>query len=456
MKTKEKSVWGCKECGNTTAKWMGSCPACKQWNTLVETRISTEAPRFESHKISKSKAMPISEITTKQFDRIPSGFGEFDRMIGGGIVQGSLTLLGGEPGIGKSTLLLQLSDSLARQGLTVLYVCGEESVEQTSLRARRLGIGGGSLYLLSETSYSHIKAQIDEVKPDILIIDSVQIVYKAELSSAPGSVVQVREIAMEAMHLAKSSGITTFLVGHVTKSGEIAGPKVLEHIVDTVLDFEGDKQQGYRLLRSSKNRFGPTDEIVIFQMGEAGLSELANPSALFLEERQREMTGSVIIPTLEGSRAILIEAQALVAASSFATSSRKSAGLDQNRLALLLAVLEKRMGYQLYNLDVFVSIAGGMKIIEPAIDLGVLISIASSFCNRPIDADTVVMGEVGLSGEVRNIPRIENRIKEAKQMGFTKCIVPKKSLKGVSKEVNKGIQLHGVDVVDEAVRALLS
>jgi len=352
-------------------------------------------------------------------------------------------------------LMLQIAQALASQGLVVLYVCGEESVEQTSLRARRLKISSDNLLLLSETNFSHIKLQIGQLKPDVLIVDSIQILYKSELPSSPGSVSQVRELATEFMHLAKGMGIATFLIGHVTKSGEIAGPRVLEHIVDTVLDFEGDRQHGYRILRAQKNRFGPTDDIALFQMGLGGLTEVTNPSEAFLQERLKESPGSVIIPTIEGTRAILIEIQALVAASAFATSTRKSTGLDQNRLALLLAVLEKRMGYPLHHSDVFVSIAGGLKIVEPAIDLGTLLAIGSSFCNKAIDPETIVIGEVGLGGEVRSVPRIESRIKEAIMMGFKQCLLPKRNLKGLSQLYLQKIELIGIEVVEEAVHALI-
>jgi len=382
--------------------------------------------------------------------------GELDRLLGGGIVPGSLILVGGEPGIGKSTLMLQLCNSLAVQGLLVLYVCGEESTEQTALRARRLGVTSEQLFLLSETLFSQVKLQIDRLKPDILIIDSVQILYKAEIASAPGSVAQVREIASECMHLSKGLGISTFLIGHVTKGGEIAGPKILEHLVDTVLEFEGDRQHGYRTLRAIKNRFGSTDDVAIFQMGASGLTEVLNPSLLFLQERNLGISGSVIIPTVEGSRAILIELQALVAPSSFQTASRRSTGLDQNRLALLLAVLEKRMGYQLHQCDVFVSIAGGLKITEPAIDLGLLLAIASSLCAKSIDPETVVLGEVGLGGEVRSISRVEMRLKEAIHMGFTRAIIPKRNVMGLPLEVTRKIAIRGVDLVEEAIRALIN
>ncbi|MEI8125727.1 MAG: DNA repair protein RadA, partial [Parachlamydiaceae bacterium] len=342
------------------------------------------------------------------------------------------------------------------QGLTVLYVCGEESIEQTTMRAKRLGIDSDLLFLLNETNFAYIKAQIEQVKPDAIVVDSIQIVYKSEISSAPGSVSQVREAASEFMHIAKGQGISTFLIGHVTKSGEIAGPRVLEHLVDTVLYFEGEKQHDYRMIRVVKNRFGPTDEIAIFQMQSKGLVEVSNPSQIFLEERMKGVIGSVIIPTIEGSRPILIEAQALVTETVFPTPSRRCTGIDQNRLALLLAVLEKRMRYQLFRCDVFVSIAGGMRVLEPAIDLGVLVAIASSLRNKQIDPETTVVGEVGLGGELRSVPRLESRIKEAIHMGFKQCVLPKRNLKGISDELRQKINLRGVDVVDEAVNILIS
>jgi DNA repair protein RadA/Sms len=454
--SKQKVVWVCQECGGKAPKWSGSCSVCKKWNTLTEeVEFVEKEKRFESTSLLPTKPMRLKEVNIDDFQRISTNFVGFDRLLGGGLVAGSLSLIGGDPGIGKSTLMLQIAQALASQNLIVFYVCGEESVEQTSLRARRLKIDSDNLLLLSETNFSHIKAQIDQIKPDILIIDSIQIVYKSELASAPGSVSQVRELATEFMHLAKGLGIATFLIGHVTKSGEIAGPKVLEHIVDTVLDFEGDRQHGYRILRAAKNRFGPTEDIALFQMGAEGLREVENPSEAFLQERVKETAGSVIIPTIEGSRAILIEVQALVAASAFATSTRKSTGLDQNRLSLLLAVLEKRMGYPLHHSDVFVSVAGGMKIIEPAIDLGILLSIASSFCNKAIDADTVVIGEVGLGGEVRSVSRIESRIKEAIVMGFKRCVIPKRNLKGLSGIFKEKIDIVGIELVEEAVHALI-
>lgn len=457
MVVKQKSVWYCSDCGHKQSKWTGQCPQCTKWNSLQEEiEVTGGKTRFEAQlPTNVSKPVRLKEIAHKETPRIQTHLKEFDRLIGGGLVPGSLSLVGGDPGIGKSTLLLQLSQALAKQGLIVLYICGEESVEQTSMRATRLGIDSEHLYLLSETNFSAIKAQIDQINPDILIVDSIQIVYKSEISSAPGSVSQVRETTTEFMHIAKGRGIATFLIGHVTKSGEIAGPRVLEHLVDTVLYFEGDKQNNYRMIRVVKNRFGATDEIAVFQMQQMGLVEVDNPSQVFLEERRKEAIGSVIIPTIEGTRSILIEVQALVTDTFFSTPSRRCTGIDQNRLALLLAVLEKRMGYQLHKCDVFVSIAGGMRITEPGIDLGVLLAVTSSMHNRRFDPETTVVGEVGLGGEVRSVTRIESRLKEAIHMGFKRCLIPKRNVKGISPEISQKIAIVGIEFVDEAVRLLL-
>jgi DNA repair protein RadA/Sms len=456
MVSKQKTVWYCSDCGSKQMKWSGQCTQCSQWNTLQEeVEVTAPSRRFEAQPLNPSRPLRIKEITIGNTPRILTHIREFDQLIGGGIAPGSLTLVGGDPGIGKSTLMLQLAQALAKQGLLVLYICGEESVEQTTMRAHRLGIDSDNLLLLSETNFTFIKAQIEQIKPQVLIIDSIQIVYKSELTSAPGSVSQVRETTTEFMHIAKGQGISTFLIGHVTKSGEIAGPRVLEHLVDTVLYFEGEKQHDYRMIRVVKNRFGPTDEIAVFQMQQQGLVEVNNPSQIFLEERMKGIVGSVVIPTIEGSRPILIEAQALVTDTVFATPSRRCTGLDQNRLALLLAVLDKRMGFQMYRSDVFVSIAGGMRILEPAIDLGVLLAIASSMRNRRVDPETTVVGEVGLGGELRSVSRLESRIKEAIHMGFQRCIVPKRNLKNISEPLKKKIIIKGVEVVEEAVEALL-
>lgn len=453
---KQKSVWYCSGCGHKQYKWAGQCPLCHEWNTLTEElEAPASAPRFFSEPKQSSRPLRLKDVSAKETPRFATGEKEFDRLIGGGVVPGSLSLVGGEPGIGKSTLMLQLSNAFARQGKTVLYICGEESAEQTSLRAKRLKIESDNLLLLCETNFNAIKTQIDHVNPDVIICDSIQIIYKSEISSAPGSVSQVRENANEFMHLAKGRNISIFLIGHVTKSGEIAGPRVLEHLVDTVLYFEGDKNNNYRMIRVIKNRFGPTDEIAVFQMQKDGLHEVPNPSQIFIEERSKNLTGSVVVPTLEGSRAIMVETQALVTETVFPTPSRKSTGLDQNRLALLLAVLEKRMKYQLFRCDVFVSIAGGLRIAEPGIDLAVLAAVASSMRNREIDPMTAVVGEVGLGGEIRSIPRIESRIKETLQMGFQRCIIPKKNCLGISRELTENIEVIGVDRVEHAIAALL-
>lgn len=455
-RTKVKTIWSCRECGHSQTKWAGSCSACRQWNTLIEeVNLDEKKVRFLSTPLENARAVPLKDIEPGNLRRFSTKMEEVDRLLGGGVVAGSLTLIGGDPGIGKSTLLLQLSQGLAEQGLTVLYVCGEESVEQTSMRAKRLNVHSENLYLLHETLFGNIKLQIEQLKPDVLIIDSVQILYKAEIQSAPGSVVQVREIATECMHLSKGMGISTFLIGHVTKTGEIAGPRILEHLVDTVLEFEGDRHHGYRMLRATKNRFGATDDIALFQMQGIGLEQVHNPSVLFLQERMKEAPGSVIVPTVEGTRAMLIEVQALVGSSAYPNSTRKSAGLDANRLVLLLAVLEKRVGYSLHNCDVFVSIAGGIRIVEPAIDLSILMAIASSFRNRPIDSHTVIIGEVGLGGEVRTVPRIETRLREALHMGFTRCVLPKRNLQGLAPELFQKMSLHGIDLVEEAIDACI-
>lgn len=453
---KVKTLWACKECGHMQPKWTGSCSACQKWNTFEEELPQEESTsRFAVESSEKIKPIRVSEVKNLPVCRFLTDMKELDRLLGGGIVPGSLTLIAGDPGIGKSTLLLQISEALASQKKTVLYVSGEESVEQTALRAKRLGVESENLFILSDTQFSGIKAQIEMLKPSILIVDSIQILYKQEISSAPGSVAQVRELAMEFMHLSKRLNIATFLIGHMTKSGEIAGPRVLEHLVDVVLDFEGDRHHGFRILRAVKNRFGPTEDIVLFQMGINGLSEVENPSHFFLQERQKQSAGSVIVPSLEGSRAVLIEAQSLVAPSPFPTATRKSTGVDPNRLSLLLAVLEKKAGYQLHHCDVFVSIAGGVKIYEPAIDLGLLMAVLSSFTGAIIDSDTVVFGEVGLGGEIRSVVKAESRVKEAVHLGFKKCILPKKNYASLSSEIKQKISVQGVSTVEEAIAALV-
>ena len=450
--SKQATKWVCAECGNVQLKWSGSCSACARWNTFEEILEIKESKKKFASKTEMAKPVLIMDVNLQGFERVQTPWSEFDRLMGGGVVSGSLTLVGGQPGIGKSTLMLQLANFFAKKGLVVLYVCGEESAEQTSLRAKRLKVEGEKIYLLNETIFSNIKAQVDLLKPNILIVDSAQIVYKDEIPSAPGSVVQVKEVAIECMHLAKGHAITTFLIGHVTKTGDLAGPRVLEHIVDTVLDFDGDSHQGYRILRSTKNRFGPTDEVAVFEMDYQGLKQVINPSMLFLEERRKETAGSIIVSTLEGSRAVLVEIQALITKSFYPTPTRRSSGVDQNRLALLLAVLEKKMNYPLYSCDAFVSIMGGVKIAEPGIDLGILLAIVSSYKSAPICSKTVIFGEVGLSGEIRSSQRVESRIKEAIHMGFSRCILPKRNISsGFSKDFHGKIELVGVETVEEVI-----
>lgn len=450
---KQKTLWSCTSCGHKQAKWAGQCPLCQEWNTLQEEVEIRERPQAPGIK-KQTQPVRLEDIVNRPLARSKTCFEEFDKVLGGGIVPGSLILVGGDPGIGKSTLSLQVSHSVAKKTGTVLYVSGEESLEQIAMRAKRLHVETQHLLFSNATEVTEIAKWVKECSPVLVIIDSIQILFHSEILSSPGSVTQVRECTSYLMNLAKATGVAIIIIGHVTKSGEIAGPRVLEHLVDTVLYFEGEKQQNLRLLRSMKNRFGPTDEIAVFQMGEAGLVEIINPSKLFIEDRAKGTTGSVITPMIEGTRPILIEAQALVTDTFYPTPSRKSAGLDPNRLALLLAVCEKRARFKLHQSDVFVSVTGGLKISEPAADLGFLLAIVSSFANKVFDHDTTVIGEVGLGGEVRAVSRIESRIKEAIQMGFTHCIVPAKNQQ--SAEVfRKSIQIHPVSWVDEAIDMVL-
>ncbi len=450
---KQKTAWFCTSCGNKQAKWAGQCPVCQEWNTLQEEVEVVE--RSKAPGIKKlTQPVRLDEIVNRPLERAKTCFSEFDKVLGGGVVPGSLILVGGDPGIGKSTLSLQVAHSLAKKDSAVLYISGEESLEQIALRAKRLHVEASHLLFSNATEVTEIARWVKECSPSLLIIDSIQILFHSDIPSSPGSVTQVRECTSYLMNLAKATGIATIIIGHVTKSGEIAGPRVLEHLVDTVLYFEGEKQQNLRLLRSMKNRFGPTDEIAVFQMGELGLSEITNPSKLFIEDRAKGTTGSVITPMIEGTRPILIEAQALVTDTFYPTPSRRSAGLDPNRLALLLAVCEKRARFKLHQSDVFVSVTGGLKITEPAADLGFLLAIVSSFANKVFDHDTIVIGEVGLGGEVRAVSRIEARLKEAIQMGFTRCILPAKNHKS-AEPFRKSLQFHPVSWVDEAIDAVL-
>jgi DNA repair protein RadA/Sms len=422
---KIKTQYFCQNCGHSSPKWLGKCPACNEWNTFVEEEVRQIDGEGAQELKFNGTPMPIDAITADEGERVKSGIGEMDRVLGGGIVRGSAILVGGDPGIGKSTLLLQVLQTLAEQGLTVLYVSGEESAKQIKLRGKRLGASSKNLLVLVEIDLETILRQIKDLKPAAVVIDSIQTVYSAVLSSAPGSVGQVREATEKLILVAKKTGIPVFLVGHVTKDGSIAGPKVMEHMVDTVLYFEGDSGHAYRIIRGIKNRFGPANEIGIFEMRDNGLIEVANPSEFFLSERPEGASGSVVSPSLEGTRPILVEIQSLVSATNLGMPRRTAIGVDHNRVSMLVAVMGKVCALHLGNQDIFINVAGGVKVEEPAIDLGIVASMASSYLDRPIDAGTVVFGEVGLTGEVRGISQMDVRIKEAARMGFNRCILPK-------------------------------
>ena len=449
MLKNKKTVYFCQECGYESTKWMGQCPACKQWNTFTEEKVTeTKKGGAKSLKTSASP-MNISEVTVENEERIPTGIHELDRVLGGGIVKGSLSLVGGDPGIGKSTLLLQVCRNLANSKRKVLYISGEESMHQIKMRAERIGTFEEEMLLYCETDLDAITNAILKTKPEFAVIDSIQTMYSEEVGSAPGSVSQVREATNTLMQLAKGLGISIFIVGHVTKEGTVAGPRVLEHMVDTVLYFEGDRHASYRILRGVKNRFGSTNEIGVFEMRRDGLREVENPSEFMLNGRPENASGSVVACSMEGTRPILLEIQALVCESNFGMPRRTAAGTDYNRVNLLMAVLEKRIGYHLGNYDAYVNIAGGIKINEPAIDLGIVMAIVSSYKNRPFDERTIVFGEVGLSGEVRAVNMPEQRVAEAKKLGFETCIVPEVSLDSV-KSIG-GIKIIGVKSINEAI-----
>jgi len=451
-KTKTKFV--CQSCGQMSVKWLGKCPGCNEWDTFVEELdIPATAQKNENKTIStSSKPQKLSDIVFENEDRTKTNISELDRVLGGGIVKGSLVLVGGDPGIGKSTLLLQVADLIARQNKTVLYVSGEESIKQTKLRADRLSAGSDNLLIVAENNLDRILAHIDKVKPDLLITDSIQTVYHPEVQSAPGSVSQVREATGVLMRVAKGMGIATFLVGHVTKSGSIAGPKVLEHMVDTVLYFEGEKHNVYRILRAVKNRFGSTNEIGIFEMSNRGLLEVQNPSNLFLSNRPKEAPGSVVIAAMEGSRPVLIEIQALVSQSSFGNPRRMANGVDYNRVIMLMAVLEKRVGMMISDQDGYVNVVGGMSMDEPAADLAIITAIASSFRNKSVDPGTMIFGEVGLTGEIRSVSHAQNRLIESSKLGFKACVLPKGNLDGL--EIPEGLKVYGIESVEEAFSIL--
>ncbi len=448
---RNKTVFSCQKCGSQSPKWLGKCPDCNSWNSFVEEDYASVVPSSLKEKISLYKEGPVllKDVEIKESVRIKTDISELDRVLGGGIVLGSVTLIGGDPGIGKSTISLQLSNQLSARGETVLYVSGEESVAQTKLRAKRLGKGGeGNLYIVNQTDLSLIVEYIKRMKPDVVVIDSIQVIFDPEISSAAGSVSQVRESAGILTQLAKTSGICLFIIGHVTKEGAIAGPRVLEHIVDTVLYFEGDRFSMYRILRAVKNRFGSTNEIGVFEMTSSGLKEVNNPSEIFLSERPEDVSGSVVTAVLEGTRPLLVEIQALVSKSSFGYATRRAQGFDPNRLNLLIAVLEKRLGLHLEAEDVFVNVAGGIKIEDPAGDLAVGLAIISAFNEQKVMADSVVVGEVGLSGEIRSVSQAVLRINEAEKLGFKYCILPKNSCKNLNH--NKTIELVPVSTLKEA------
>ena len=445
------TVYFCQSCGYESSKWMGQCPGCHEWNSFVEEFVDkrTQAKTGAKAAHTQSAPQPISAIELHEEQRCSSGMPELDRVLGGGIVPGSMVLVGGDPGIGKSTLLLQVCKNLADQKIRVLYISGEESLQQIKIRAQRIGEFSDDLKLFCETNLDDIRQPIEREKPQVVVIDSIQTMYREEISSAPGSVSQVRESTATLMQIAKGSGVTVFIVGHVTKEGVVAGPRVLEHMVDTVLYFEGDRYASYRILRGVKNRFGSTNEIGVFEMCGDGLREVENPSEYMLSGKPEHASGSVVACSMEGSRPILIEIQALVCHSNFGIPRRTAAGTDFNRVNLLMAVLEKRLNLKMSECDAYVNIAGGIRMNEPAIDLGIVLALISSFKNRPIDEKTICFGEVGLSGEVRAVSMPAQRVAEAEKLGFTTCILPKVCLDGLQQKGN--IRLVGVSNVREAI-----
>ena len=449
---KNSYVYFCSECGYESSKWMGQCPGCRAWNTFVEEKATTtkgKSMKTGSSVDTGKSPSTLSEISTEEEQRLQIGIGELDRVLGGGIVKGSLTLVGGDPGIGKSTLLLQVCRQLSDKEHEVLYISGEESLRQIKMRAMRIGNMNDKLKLFCETNLDVIENTIKRTKPEVVVIDSIQTMFQEDIASAPGSVSQVREATAILMRLAKEEGVSIFIVGHVTKEGTVAGPRVLEHMVDTVLYFEGDRHASYRILRGVKNRFGSTNEIGVFEMRNEGLQEVLNPSEFMLNGKPEGASGSIVSCSMEGTRPILLEIQALVTPTNFGFPRRQTAGSDLNRLNLLMAVLEKRLNLSISNCDAYINIAGGLRITEPAIDLGIVMAVVSSFKNRPIDDKLLAFGEIGLSGEVRAVSMAENRVAEAKKLGFTTCIVPKNCLEACKKI--KGINIIGVSSVQDAM-----
>lgn len=448
---KAKTIFVCNECGYESAKWMGKCPACNAWNTFFEEKISTKVENGKKSKKVQEEPKPLNSFVGQDAKRTSTGYKELDRVLGGGLVKGSLVLVGGEPGIGKSTLILQLCNKIKGEG-KVLYVSGEESAEQIKLRADRLKIKNDDILFLGETDIDIIDQNIEEIEPKLVIIDSMQTMYSEEISSAPGSVSQVREITSRVMKSCKSRKITTIIIGHVTKDGNIAGPRVLEHMVDTVLYIEGERYFSYRMVRGVKNRFGSTNEIGMFEMQEEGMVEITNPSTILISEREDNPSGSVVVSTVEGTRPLLVELQALVTQSVFGLPRRTANGIDYNRLTLLVAVMEKKAGFMLGNQDVYLNVVGGLKINEPALDLGIILVVASSFKNISIPKGIIAIGEVGLTGEVRTINMIEKRLKEAERLGFKKCIIPENNKK-LLKESYK-LDIIGVKNINEAMKEI--
>jgi len=450
---KQKNVYICQNCGFQLPKWLGKCPECEEWNTIEEEVISDSIKDIASKVQITEDVLSLDQLKSSQYSRISSGIKEIDRVLGGGVVEGAVTLIGGEPGIGKTTILYQLLDKISSKDYKSLYVSGEESVQQAKLRLERLSINSSHVHLVSQTSLEIIKAYIDKVSPKIVVIDSIQVISSGILTSSPGTISHIREAVSQLTYIAKTRGIAIFLVGHITKVGSFAGPKLLEHMVDTVLYFGGERYSNYRMIKCVKNRFGSTDEIAFFDMTAQGLKEVENPSEIFISEKPNKVPGSIIVPVMEGTRAILVEVQALVTDANFSTPIRRTSGIDYNRVSVLIAVLEKRARLKLRGMDVFVKVAGGIKIQEPATDLATSIVIASSFKNKSIRNDVIAIGEVGLGGEIRTVTNINQRIKEASKVGFKSCVLAanyKSSLKNI-----KGINLEWVHDINQAIELLL-
>ena len=456
---KTKVIFSCQNCGHQSAKWLGRCPDCSSWNSFVEEdfiepKLTAKTDSSRINEFYISEPVLLKDIENKEEMRIKTGILELDRVLGGGVVKGAVTLLGGDPGIGKSTLSLQISTQLAKAGLKILYVSAEESIQQTKLRSERLNISSSeNIYIVNQTNLSQILEYIKKVKPNAVFIDSIQVIFNPDISSSPGSVGQVRECSNTLTQLAKAQGVAMFIIGHVTKEGMIAGPRVLEHIVDTVLYFEGERYSSYRILRAVKNRFGSTNEIGVFQMGSSGLEEVLNPSRIFLAQRPKNSSGSVVTSVLEGTRPLLLEIQALVSRSAFGYASRKAEGFDYNRLNMLIAVLEKKLGLHLENDDVFINVVGGIKVDDPSCDLAVAMVIISSFKEKIIKDNTVLIGEIGLAAEIRNVAQLPLRIKEAQKLGFTQCLVPKDNL---SPEEKFDIEVTPVRNIQEAMEVVFN